>query len=87
VSYSIEFLKSAAKEFKKLPKLIQSKTINTLKMVEVDPYSEVLKMRKIRGKENLFRIRIGDYRLIYAIENSCIVIVRIRHRKNVYDNL
>ena len=57
-------------------------------MLRIDPYSEVLKIRKLKGGEDLFRIRIGNYRLIYKVESPfSLLMVRIRHRKDVYDDL
>ncbi|MFQ5586771.1 MAG: type II toxin-antitoxin system RelE/ParE family toxin [Thermodesulfobacteriota bacterium] len=42
--------------------------------------------RKLHGAELIYRIRIGDYRVIYQVntETKCIVIYHIRHRKDVY---
>ena len=88
MSYKIEFVKSAIKEFHKLPKDINQRVIKILNILKMDPLSEILKVRKLRGRENLFRIRVGDYRIIYSVENSeTIIIFRIRHRKDVYENI
>ena len=45
--------------------------------------------RKLVGATRLYRIRIGKYRIVYEIENDqmVIVIVRVRHRKNAYQNI
>ncbi|MBU7027932.1 MAG: type II toxin-antitoxin system RelE/ParE family toxin [Theionarchaea archaeon] len=44
---------------------------------------------KLRGTGNLYRIRIGDYRVIYQIESrkKTVIIYYIRHRKKVYKKL
>ena len=44
--------------------------------------------RKIQGKENEWRIRVGEYRIIYAVDDSekKILIHRIGHRRNVYES-
>jgi mRNA interferase RelE/StbE len=41
---------------------------------------------KIEGVEDVYRIRIGDYRLLYKVEDDVLVVivVRIRHRREVY---
>jgi len=86
--YRIEFAKSACKEFQKLPNTIQKRIIKTLDILKTDPFNEILKIRKLRGRENLFRIRVGDYRIIYSVESSeMLFIFRIRHRKDVYENI
>ncbi|HBQ20931.1 MAG: hypothetical protein A2Z91_08760 [Deltaproteobacteria bacterium GWA2_38_16] len=88
MTYRIEFVSSAEKEFKRLPRDIQERLLKVFKILEIDPYSEILKIRKIQGRDDLFRIRIGAYRLIYSMElSSKIVIIRIRHRKDVYHHL
>ena len=42
--------------------------------------------RKLRGAERDFRIRIGDYRILYRVEDDrlLVIVVRIRHRREVY---
>ena len=42
--------------------------------------------RKLRGEQNLWRIRIGDYRVVYSVDDRqrIVDIVRIRHRREVY---
>ncbi len=82
MKYQVHFFSSAAKEFQKLPNDAQKKVLHVLDMLRIDPYSEILKIRKLKGGHDLFRIRLGNYRLVYKIESdSSLIIVRIRHRK------
>ncbi|MCY3414932.1 MAG: type II toxin-antitoxin system RelE/ParE family toxin [Candidatus Heimdallarchaeota archaeon] len=41
---------------------------------------------KLKGSENIYRIRQGDYEIVNEIESTVlhIIIIRIRHRKNIY---
>ena len=87
MKYKIELFKSAAREFSSLPKDVQARAVKIFNILQIDPFSEILKIRKLKGHRDLFRIRVGDYRIIYKIEEPSILIVRIRHRKNVYENL
>jgi mRNA interferase RelE/StbE len=41
-------------------------------------------IKKISGKENLYRIRKGDYRIFFSIENNNIYIIKLEHRKEAY---
>ena len=84
--YRIEFVRSARKEFVKLPKQIQSKVVSALELLATNPFSELIKFKKIKGAADLYRIRIGDYRIIYAIQNEVlkVVVIKIGHRKEVY---
>ena len=47
------------------------------------------RVETLAGEENLYRIRVGDYRIVYQIRDKVLVVVlvRIRHRRDVYRNL
>lgn len=85
-AYQIGFTKSAKKEFDKLPKLVQDKVLEALELLSVNPYSDLLQVKKMHGADLLYRLRIGDYRIIYEIQNKklTIVIIKIGHRREVY---
>ena len=76
----IEFTKSAFRDFKKLPKEIQKRVIGILERIKINPWRYV---KKLSGYEDLYRVRIGDYRMILKI-NQKIFVLKIAHRKNVY---
>ena len=85
--YKIEFLEEAYKEFKKLDRPVQEIIKNKLDILAQNP--EILKnnIKQLKGKySGLFRLRVGNYRIIYKIDNEkiLIVIVRIGHRKEIY---
>lgn len=84
--YQVEFKKSARKEFDKLPSQIQQKVIEALNFLSQNPYSELLQIKKLKGIESLYRIRIGDYRILYEIENKrlLVIVIKIGHRSDVY---
>ena len=82
--YRISIKSSAAKELKKLPSELQHRIANKIEQLIEDPrLSGVI---KLKGNDNLYRCRVGEYRLIYKIDDSekKIVITRVRHRKDVY---
>lgn len=83
-SYRIEWKNSAYKELQKLPRQMITRIIAAVTDLSNDPYPSGVK--KLIGSERSYRIRIGDYRVIYEIiENKLILeIVRVRHRKDVY---
>ena len=80
----VKFVPSAVNELKKLPRDIQHRIINVIEsIVTVNPYIG----EHLRGDfKGYYKIRVGDYRIIYTLENKeCIIlIVRISHRKDVY---
>lgn len=88
-SYRIEFVKSAKKEFERLPQKMKDKVVEALHFLSENPFSELLKIKKLKGAEDLFRIRIGSYRLVYHIQEGklMVIVIKIGHRKDVYRNL
>lgn len=87
--YRIEFAKSARKEFDGLPAKIQARVIEAVQLLATNPFSELLRFKKLKGAESLYRVRIGDYRIVYEVRNAVllIVVIKIGHRKDVYRNL
>lgn len=84
--YKIEFTKRAGKEFDRLPKGVRDRVIKALYMLAQDPFSELLKIKKLKGASHLYRLRFGDYRVVYEIRQNIlvIVVVKIGHRRDVY---
>ena len=82
--YKIEIVRKAEKDFKKLPKELQSRIQEAIFNLAVNPRPH--NVRKIEGGTNEYRIRIGDYRVVYTIKNKdkIITIYRVRHRKDSY---
>jgi mRNA interferase RelE/StbE len=82
--YILSFKSSAAKELKKLPVEIQQGiAVFIEKMTENSRLSGVV---KLKGDESLYRFRVGEYRIVYEIDDLTkkIIVTRIRHRKDVY---
>lgn len=81
--YRIEIKKSAVKELYSLPKKDLIKIIKKIKSLSEDP--RPIGSIKLTGKEQ-YRVRQGNYRILYAIEDEQLVIyiVKIGHRKEIY---
>ena len=84
--YSIEFVKSARKEFERLPAKIRGRVVEALTFLAQNPFSELLKVKKLRNMNEVFRIRIGDYRVLYGLQNDrlIVLVIKIGHRSEVY---
>ncbi len=76
--------KSAQKEIDHLPDYIYKKVIRAILSLKVNPFPTGFK--KLSGRENEYRIKAGDYRILYSIDNTFVTIYvfRVRHRKDVY---
>lgn len=82
--YTVELTASAAREFRALDRQVQRRISAKFTELAADPFPAGV--RKFQGEEDHWRIRVGDYRIIYRVENRriVIVIVRIGHRREVY---
>ena len=82
--YVITFARSARKELENLDTLIVNRIFPKIETLakEVRPAG----CRKLQGEKNLWRIRIGDYRVIYAVYESerRVDIIAVRHRSKAY---
>ena len=87
MKYSVEFKKSAAKTLQKLPQSVQKRIIDKLSEIENSP--PPLVETKLKGNNPFNRIRVGDYRIIYEIQNDILVIlvIKIGHRRDIYKHL
>jgi mRNA interferase RelE/StbE len=84
--YAVRFKKSAEKELERLPRQIVRRIGKAIDSLAENPRPAGSK--KLEGqKEALWRIRVGDYRVIYLVEDviKIVEIRRIGHRKDIYE--
>ena len=82
-SYKTSLSRSARKEFDPLDRALQTRIIKKLKVLESDPRgADAIKMS---GNDS-WRVRVGDYRIIYDILDSqlIVMVIKIGHRREVY---
>lgn len=82
--YNISFKSSAAKEFRNLPENIKESIEIAIDELRQNP--RPIGIVKLQNKEDIYRIRVGDYRVVYEIDDAVksIVITRVRHRREAY---
>ena len=82
-TYAVEFTKSAQKELQKLPRQVSKPIAKAIYKLSTDPRKG--NVRPMVGVKS-WRLKVGDYRVIYDIldKEVHILIIRIRHRKDVY---
>jgi len=82
--YRVEFLSSAAKEFRSLDSEIKRRIIPVIDKLIENPRPKGV--RKLHQHKDLYRIRVGSYRVVYQIddETRLIRVTRIRHRREIY---
>jgi len=83
--YQVIYARSARKELKHLPVKVISAVIEQTDALANDPRPRGSK--KLKGYKNSWRIRIGDYRVIYRIEDKVRIVrvTNIGHRGEIYD--
>jgi mRNA interferase RelE/StbE len=82
---SVRFYRRAEKDLKKLPAKVQRRVADTIDKME-DDISKV-KAAKLTGQDNLYRVRVGDHRVVFTKQGNEIVVARVGHRGEVYANL
>jgi mRNA interferase RelE/StbE len=82
--YILEFTASATREFRDLDRQLRRRITEKVIALCEDPFLPGSK--KLKAEPDHFRIRVGDYRVVYRIDGKrvVIVIVRIGHRREVY---
>ena len=82
--YEIYLERTAEKDLKKLDKTLFNRIVIRIKELSKKPRPRGC--RKIAGSDNDWRIRVGDYRIIYEIDESAksIKVMRVKHRGGVY---
>ena len=89
-SYRIDFVRPAQKELSKLAKSIQPKQLRRIRDT-IDGLAENPHPPGVEPVEttNYLRVRTGDYRIVYQVEEEVltVLIIRIGHRREVYRNL
>lgn len=89
--YIVEFTNKAEKDLGKLPKQTISRILEKIDKLADEPrpsgYKKLTDFHVSNAPDDLYRIRIGDYRVIYTIEEEIITItvVKVAHRKEVYE--
>ncbi len=81
VMYAIELMPQAIKDLKKLPKPQRQKVVVKIKGLESELSTQVKKLTNFTLE---YRLRVGNYRVLFEIEDKTIIVYRVKHRKNAY---
>jgi mRNA interferase RelE/StbE len=85
--YQVKVAEDAAKFIRKQDEHIQRQLINNIRALAENPRPPHCK--KLKGFEETYRIRSGNYRIVYTIKEKILIVfvVRVAHRKDIYRNL
>ena len=87
MGFRLEYRSSVKKELQKLNKNDRVAIVHKIELLKKNPKPEG--SAKLKGSSNLFRMRHGDYRVIYQVNKDIliIIIIRIGHRRDIYKSL
>ena len=82
MKYQVEFNQRAIKDFKKLPPDIKKRISNKIAAMQNNLQGDIKKLTNFKPQ---YRLRVGSYRVLFEIEDSNLIIYRIKHRKSAYE--
>lgn len=82
MKYKVELKVKALKDLSKLPTNIQNQIISKLEVLENNLQGDIKKLTNFTPE---YRLRVGDYRVLFEIEKDTIIIYRIKHRSQSYN--
>ncbi len=84
MNYEVIIPKPVQKQLKSFPNDVQNRLKEKILLLTEDP--RPLGVKKLKGYTNEYRLRVGDYRLRYEIDDqgSVVIILSCRHRKDAY---
>lgn len=82
--YLVEFRRSAEKDLRRLNSSIQARVLRAIEALANNPRPNGC--RKLINSNNAYRVRVGDYRVIYTISDTVLIVAieSIRHRREAY---
>ena len=84
-NYSVQVKPSARKELEALPDNVLARVLQKMEALSSEPRPPGCK--KLKGYKDQWRVRVGDWRMVYIIDDAAklISITRIAHRREVYE--
>lgn len=82
--YEIEITRTAEIQLRRLERPDQERVVRAILMLAGEPYPRG--SRKLSGYEDVYRIRVGHFRVIYSVSGRTLIIIilKIGHRKDIY---
>jgi mRNA interferase RelE/StbE len=84
VSHTVQLAPAAKRQLRKLDRSIQERVVRRLEKLEKDPRPPGVE--KMEGDESTYRIRMGEYRILYEIRDKVLVVLvlKVGHRREIY---
>ena len=87
MAYTLHFKRAVYRALQRLPQSVRRRIIAAIEALAEDP--RPAGCRKLQSPDDLWRIRVGDYRVVFNIDDEVLIILvlRVAHRSHVYRNL
>ena len=84
MAYAVVLKPAALRDLRKLPEDIRRRVAVRIDALAGDP--RPAGVERLQGEAELYRVRVGDYRIVYQVESKALVVlvVRVGHRREVY---
>lgn len=84
MSYTVQLAPAAKRQLRKLDRSIQERVVRRLDKLGRDPRPPGVE--KLEGDESTYRIRIGEYRIVYDIHDKALIVLvlKVGHRREIY---
>ena len=90
--YKVRLHREVAKTLERMSPQLRSRIVRGLGALEANPYeprpgADIVRLRGTKDREDLFRLRIGEGRVIYAVEAEVVYVTDIFHGGKIYQQL
>jgi mRNA interferase RelE/StbE len=84
LAYRIEISPAAERQIRKLDRSVRRRIFQKLETLKAGPHPPG--SEKLSGNDGFYRVRVGDYRIIYDIQDeiTTVVVLKVGHRKEIY---
>jgi len=87
--YQVRLHREVVKTLSRLRPELRLRIIRAMRNLQKDPFqsrsgADIARLRGTKGRQDLFRLRVGDYRAIYAVEDNVVYVTDLFHRERGY---
>ncbi|MFC9844849.1 type II toxin-antitoxin system RelE/ParE family toxin [Streptomyces sp. NPDC060223] len=89
MKYAFEFTAAARRQLRTIDQTTALRILHALSRLGDDPYRDDADVKKLSGHDDLYRLRVGMYRIAYTIDDGklIILVVEVGHRRDIYRRL
>lgn len=89
MKYAFEFTAAARRQLRTIDQTTALRILHALSRIGDDPYRDDADVKKLSGYDDLYRLRVGVYRIAYTIDDGklIILVVEVGHRRDIYRRL